>query len=70
VRFIKILGLAAVAAVAAMALMGVSSAMANSTQLCENDTKTDPPAAGECKEPMTVHFISVDKKIKRGTSNC
>jgi hypothetical protein len=60
------LGLAAIAAVAAMALMGVSSAMANSTQLCENDTKTDPPAAGECKEPMTVHFISVNSEDKPG----
>jgi hypothetical protein len=66
VSFIKMLGLVAIAAIVALALMGVPSAMANSTQLCENDTKTDPPAAGECKEPMTVHFISVNSEDKPG----
>jgi hypothetical protein len=51
VRFIKMLGLAAVAAVAAMAFVGASSAMAESTLLCT----ADEPAA--CNAPATVHFI-------------
>jgi hypothetical protein len=49
---IKLLGMAAVTAVAAMALVGASSAMAESTQLCTNET-------GTCVEPTTVHSVTV-----------
>jgi hypothetical protein len=52
VRMIKLLGMAAVMAVAAMALVGASSAMAESTQLCTNET-------GTCVEPTTVHSVTV-----------
>jgi len=56
VRMIKLLGMAAVTAVAAMALVGASSAMAESTQLCTNET-------GTCVEPTTVHSVTVGHAV-------
>jgi hypothetical protein len=53
---IKLLGMVAVAAVAAMALVGASSAMAESTQLCTNET-------GTCVEPTTIHSVSVGHAV-------
>ncbi len=58
-RLIKMLGLVAIAAVAAMAFVGASLAMAESSLLCSKDTVLTP-TAGECQEPSTVHFISVN----------
>jgi hypothetical protein len=50
----KIFGVLVMAVVASTALIGTSSALAESTQLCENDAGT--PA--ECKEPMEVHYVT------------
>ena len=54
-------GLAAIAAVASMAFVGASSATAESSLLCLNDTATLTPTAVECNEPMTVHFVTTEK---------
>ncbi|MGE5280785.1 MAG: hypothetical protein ACM3N0_00420 [Chloroflexota bacterium] len=52
------LGLVALAALAAMAFVGASSAMAESTQLCEEDVETN------CLKPVThVHEESTKKGV-------
>jgi len=55
VKPIKMLGLAALAALLAMAFVGASSAMAESTVLCSNDSETS------CTEVTHVHETSVGK---------
>jgi hypothetical protein len=57
-KFVKTPALAGLA-IAAIALIGAASATAESTQLCENDAKT--PA--ECKEPMSLHYVSKEKAV-------
>jgi hypothetical protein len=59
VRTIKLIGLAAIAAISAMAFVGVSSAMAGSTLLCENNTAALEPTLAECGEVKEIHSTTV-----------
>jgi hypothetical protein len=58
VKYVKMLGLAAIAAAAVMAFVGASSAMAESTWLCKNNLgKT----LTECSEPVTeLHGVATN----------
>jgi hypothetical protein len=55
-KVIKVFGLAIGAMCAALALFGPSAAMAESTQLCTNET-------GICVEPMEIHWVSVGHAV-------
>lgn len=54
----KMLGLAAVAALTVMAFAGATSAMAESTLLCENEH----PSSTNCTAPTHFHFLSVNSE--------
>ncbi len=56
--------LASVTVVAAMAVAGVSSAMAENTQLCKENSATLACPAGQAK--TTLHFITVNEKGELG----
>jgi hypothetical protein len=59
VRTIKLIGLAVTAALAVMAFAGVSSAMAESTLLCKNNTVSEKPTLAECGEVKEIHSVTV-----------
>jgi hypothetical protein len=58
-RLLKMFGVAAFAAIAAMALIGASSAMAETTLLCEKNTPTETPTEAECGPVHSIHSITV-----------
>lgn len=58
-RSIKVLSLVLATAIVASAFVGVSAALAESSLLCENDTKSATPTKAECAPPETIHYLSV-----------
>ena len=61
-RLVKMLCLASIATVAVIAIAGVPSAIAGNTLLCQKNTESLTPTAGECEPVAELHLITVSSK--------